>query len=282
VQALTMLVEGSSMRSISRTLGVSKNTVAKLLVDAGMACSAYHDKTVRGVTARRVECDEIWSFVYAKEKNAAKARGVIDAAGNLWTWTALDSDTKLIISWLLSRSRDAVYALEFMRDLKSRLTHRVQLTTDGLVSYLEGVDGAFGAEVDYAQLVKVYGREAGDEPEHERRYSPYGVTSRSDMGVSGYPDPEHISTSHVERHNLTMRMGMRRFTRLTNAFSKKMENHSHMLALYFVYYNFCWVHGTIKTTPAVAAGLAEYPRTVRWVDDLIEEFQGRPRHTTAY
>ena len=264
-----MLVEGMSMRSISRTLGISRTTVDKLLVDAGRACLAYHDENVRGVQARLIECDEIWSFVYAKEKNAAKAKGVIDAAGDHWTWTALDSETKLIISWHVSQTRDAPPAVEFMRDLKSRLAGRVQLTTDGLGAYVEAVDYAFMSDVDFAQLVKVYGSKSEEEIEGERKYSPYGVTGRTDIGVVGYPDPDYISTSYVERHNLSIRMGVRRYTRLTNAFSKKLANHVHNLALYFVYYNFCWVHGTLKTTPAVAAGLADYPRSVRWLNDMI-------------
>ena len=266
-----MLVEGSSIRSVCRTLGVSKNTVTRLLVDAGTACASYHDQTVRGVEARYVECDEIWSFCYSKEKNAATARGVIDAAGDLWTWTALDKESKLIISWYVSQGRDAIYAVEFMRDLQSRLAGRIQLTTDGLPVYVDAVLEAFGRDVDYAQLTKYFGR-----TQEERRYSPTTVTFSNAMGYSGEPDPDHVSTSLVERHNLTMRMGMRRYTRLTNAFSKKMANHIHQLALYLVYYNFCWIHGTLKTSPAVAAGLAEYPRNVRWINELaLEESRRR-------
>ena len=263
-----MLVDGSSMRAISRVLGISRNAVARLLVNAGAACAAFHDKAVRGVRARRVECDEIWSFCYAKERNAPRAKGVIDHAGDLWTWTGLDVDSKLLISWLVSQGRDAVYAVEFMTDLKSRLTHRVQLTTDRHGVYLEAVDTAFGGDVDFAQLVKVYGMQDPDAP---RRYSPYGVTDTWSEGFVGNPDPEYITTSHVERHNLTMRMSMRRFTRLTNAFSKKVENHIHELALYAVWYNFVRPHGSLfGQTPAQAAGLAPFPYNVRWIGDLID------------
>ena len=271
-----MLVEVSSMRATSRVLGISRATVDKLLVEAGTVCAAYHDTQVRGIRARRVECDEIWSFCYAKERNKARAKGAIDGVGDLWTWTGIDSETKLIISWLVSQGRDAVYAVEFMTDLKSRLTHRVQLTTDKYGAYLEAVDSAFGGEVDFAQLVKLYGVQAEDEGV-SRRYSAMGVTGTLPEGVVGNPDPDYISTSHVERHNLTMRMSMRRFTRLTNAFSKKVENHVHALAMYFVWYNFVRVHTSIKKTPAQAAGLAEWAWDIRRIGDLIDAFYGRLR-----
>lgn len=265
VEALSMLCEGSSMRSISRTLGISHTTVDKLLVDAGRASAAYHDENVRGVNARLVECDEIWSYVYAKERNAAKAKGVVDAAGDLWTWTAIDPETKLIISWYVSQSRETEYAAAFMRDLKSRLAGRVQLTTDGLPSYVDAVAAEFVRDVDYSQLFKVFGNKTVEDMPKERKSALRGVTNSKEMVMYGEPDLDHISTSHVER------MGMRRFTRLTNAFSKKVVNHVHALALYFVYYNYCWIHGTIKTTPAVASGLADYPRTVRWLHDMIAD-----------
>ena len=263
-----MLVEGSSLRAISRVLGISLTTVLKLQVDAGSACASFHDDAVRGVSAQRIQCDEIWSFCYAKERNAARAKGVIDSAGDLWTWTGLDVESKLLISWLVTPGRDAGYAVEFMNDLKSRLTHRVQLTTDRHNAYLVAVEEAFQGDVDFSQLVKVYGAQDPDRP---RRYSPMTVTGQETQIVVGNPDPKHISTSHVERHNLTMRMSMRRFTRLTNAFSKKMENHIHALATYAVYYNFCRPHVSLSgQTPAQAAGLAPYPYHVRWIGELID------------
>ena len=271
VEALSMLCEGSSMRSISRTLGISRTTVDKLLVDAGRACAAYHDLTVRDVVANYVECDEIWSYVYAKERNAAKAKGVVDAVGDVWTWTAIDPETKLLISWHVSQSRETENAAVFMRDLKSRLAGRVQLTTDGLPSYVDAVAAEFVRDVDFSQLFKVFGTKTVENMPKERKSALRGVTNSKEMVMYGEPDLDHISTSHVERMNLNMRMGMRRFTRLTNAFSKKVVNHVHALALYFVYYNYCWIHGTIKTTPAVEAGLADYPRTVRWLHDMIED-----------
>ena len=242
--------------------------VDKLLVDADRSCAAYHDENVREVNARLVECDEIWSYVYAKERNAAKAKGVVDAAGDLWTWTAIDPETKLIISWYVSQSRETEYAAAFMRDLKSRLAGRVQLTTDGLPSYVDAVAAEFVRDVDYTQLFKVFGTKTVENMPKERKSALRGVTNSKEMVMYGEPDLDHISTSHVERMNLNMRMGMRRFTRLTNAFSKKVVNHVHALALYFVYYNYCWIHGTIKTTPAVASGLADYPRSVRWLHDI--------------
>ena len=263
-----MLVEGSSMRSVSRVLGVSINTVSKLLIDAGKACAEYHDKTIRNVNARSIQCDEIWSFVFAKARNANTATGVIDTAGDVWTWTGLDRETKLIVSWLVG-GRDSSYALEFMDDLQSRLSHRVQLTTDGHKAYLDAVDEAFGGQVDYAQLVKLYGQ-APDDPQG-RRYSPAQCVGVRKIPVSGIPDMDAASTSHVERHNLTMRMSMRRFTRLTNAFSKKVQNHCHALALYFVWYNFCRKHKTLGKTPAMAAGLADYQRDMRWIVEMIDE-----------
>lgn len=266
VQILTMLCEGSSMRSISRVADVSINTVSKLLVDAGTFCAALHDREVRNVRSQRVQCDEIWSFVGAKAKNVASMKQPVDGAGDVWTWTALDSDSKLIVSWLVG-GRDGEYALAFMDDVKDRLANRVQLTTDGHRAYLNAVEEAFGADIDYAMLVKQYGEPDGKKSSPERRYSPAICTGAVKTRVEGNPDPAHVSTSHIERANLTMRMANRRFTRLTNAFSKKFENHVHMVALYTVWYNFIRVHKTLKMSPAMASGVS---RTLWSMADLVE------------
>lgn len=251
VQILSMLCEGSSMRSISRVCDVSINTVTKLLVDAGETCLALHDELVRDVRASRIQCDEIWSFCYAKGKNVAKAKAATEDAGDVWTWTALDADTKLIVSYFVG-DRSGQSAIALMDDLCSRLNNRVQITTDGHKAYLEAVEGAFGGDVDYAQLIKLY----GDVPEsHKGRYSPAECTGIKKNRIEGNPDLKHVSTSYVERQNLNMRMGMRRFTRLTNAFSKKLDNHIHALALYFMFYNFTRIHKSLKVTPAMAAGI---------------------------
>ena len=259
-QILHMLVEGSSMRSTARVVGVSYNTVAKLLVDAGQVCATFHDKAVRGVASEFVECDEIWSFCYAKERNAPyiqpNAKNAPDHAGNVWTWTALDSDARLILTWLAGFGREHETAMIFMADLHSRLANRVQLSTDGLNAYLSSVEETFGSEVDYAQIIKTYGN--------------HRVTSVDKRSISGDPDYYLASTAYMERHNLTTRMSMRRYTRLTNAFSKKLENHCHALALYFVYYNFCRNHSTIKTTPAIKAGLTEREYDFDWIVEMID------------
>jgi IS1 family transposase len=251
-QILSMLCEGSSMQSTARVCDVSFNAIVKLLEDAGKACETFHDKSVRGVKAKRVQCDEIWSFCYAKARNVATAKAAPEGAGDLWTWTALDADSKLVVSYLVG-GRDAGYANVFMQDVADRLANRVQLTTDGHRAYLEAVEGAFGADIDYAMLVKHYG-EAATPP---GRYSPAVCTGATRERVEGRPDPDHVSTSYVERQNLNFRMGMRRFTRLTNAFSKKAENHYHMVCLYTVFHNFVRIHKTLRCTPAMAAGLSQ-------------------------
>ena len=242
------------MRSTSRMIDVSINTVVKLLVNIGAACARYHNENVRGLTCRRVQADEIWSFCYAKDKNVPAAMKGRPGVGSVWTWSAIDADSKLIVSWLVG-SRDAGYAHEFMQDVASRLANRVQLSTDGLRLYLEAVEDAFGSAVDYAQLVKIY----GEAPESEKRYSPAECIGTRKIEISGSPDPDHISTSYAERVNLTMRMSMRRFTRLTNGFSKKVENLEAAFALFAMHYNFCRIHKTLRVTPAMAAGLSDHP-----------------------
>jgi IS1 family transposase len=260
-QILAMLCEGSSMRSISRVADVSINTVSKLLVEAGEACLAIHDETVCNVKASRIQCDEIWSFCHAKEKNVATAKAAPEGAGDVWTWTAIDADTKLIVSFFVG-DRGGESAMILMDDLRARLANRVQLTTDGHKAYLEAVEGAFGADVDYAQLVKLYGPTITA----PGRYSPAECTGIKKIRREGNPDIQHVSTSYVERQNLTMRMSMRRFTRLTNAFSKKLDNHIHALALYFAFYNFCRIHKTLRMSPAMAAGITDR----LWsLDDII-------------
>ncbi len=279
-QILGMLVEGMSMRAASRIAKVSINTVTKLMVEAGEACAAHHDEAVRNVTSSKVQCDEIWAFCYAKDKNVAKAKAAPEGAGDVWTWTALDSDSKMILSYEVG-DRSSATAIEFMDDLRSRLSNRVQLTTDGHNAYLEAVEGAFGGDVDYAQLVKLYGEPTGRKG-HERKYSPSECTGTLKRRVEGNPDIKSVSTSHVERQNLTMRMGMRRFTRLTNAFSKKVENHLHMLSLYFMHYNFVRIHKTLKCTPAMAAGVSDTLHDMEWIVSLIDARAQKPIRPKTY
>ena len=259
---LNTLCEGRSLRAAARLASVSVNTVSKLLIDAGRVCADLHDELMQNVTARRIQCDEIWSFAYAKQKNDATAETALGEAGDTWTWTALDSDSRLIVSWLIG-GRDSAYALAFMDDLRSRLASRVQLTTDGHKAYLEAVEGAFGGDVDYAQLIKLYG-EPTSRKGREPKGSPSERTGTHEPRIDGMSDRRHVSTGHVERQNLMMQM--RRFTRPTNAFSKKFENHTHMIALYTVWYNFIRIHKSLRVTPAMEAGLSE---TVWDMDDLV-------------
>ena len=274
---LHMLCEGMSIRAITRLTGASKNTVAKLLIDAGKACAAYHDANVRNVKAERVQVDEIWSFTYAKQKNVATAKAAPEAAGDTWTWTAIDADSKLIVSYLVG-GRDGEYAMWFIDDLASRLANRVQLTSDGHRAYLEAVEGAFGCDVDYAQLVKIYGPTITA----PGRYSPAECTGIRKRTVEGRPDVDHVSTSYVERQNLTMRMHMRRFTRLTNGFSKKVENHAHAVALHMMYYNFVRIHKTLRVTPAMAAGVTDRLWEIEDIAKLVEEAEAKPGKRGPY
>jgi IS1 family transposase len=253
VQVLAALVEGASIKSTCRMTGAAKHTVLKLLKEMGCACASYHNKAVRNLRVRRIQADEIWAFVYGKDKNLTLEQ-VQAGAGSVWTWTALDADTKLIASYMLG-DRGASTARSFMRDVAGRIANRIQLTTDGHRVYADAVEDAFGADIDYAMLVKIYGA-SSDNP--DSRYSPATCIGCRTGILSGNPDSDHISTSFVERSNLSMRMGMRRFTRLTNAFSKKLENHGHMVALYFMHYNFCRVHKTLRVTPAMEAGITDH------------------------
>jgi IS1 family transposase len=252
-QIVAALVEGCSIRATVRMTGASKNTIAKLLVELGAACSQYLDKHLVNLNCKRVQVDEIWSFCYAKAKNVTPEISAKNPfAGDVWTWVAIDADTKLIPSWIVG-PRDGVTARIFVNDLANRLANRIQLTSDGLSVYLQAVERAFRGEVDYAQLVKIY----GETSECQKRYSPAECLGCERKAIAGYPDPEHVSTSYVERQNLTMRMSMRRFTRLTNGFSKKIENHVAMVALHCLHYNFCRIHQSLRITPAMAAGVSD-------------------------
>lgn len=260
------LVEGNSIRSTCRMTGTCKDAVLKLIRDMGATCAEFHDSAVRGVKARRIQCDEVWSFCYAKEKNVPE-KMKDSGAGSVWTWIAIDPDSKLVLSYLCG-GRDAEWAYRFMEDLASRVTTRIQITTDGLRAYAEAVEGAFGMDVDYAMLIKLYGAPS-DRP--DTRYSPAECIGTRIAVLSGSPDPRRICTSHIERMNLNVRMGIRRFTRLTNAFSKKFENHCHMVAIYHAYYNFCRVHQTLRVTPAMEAGLTSHVWTLEELVSLLEE-----------
>ena len=262
------LVEGCSIRATVRMTGAAKNTVVKLLVDLGTACSEYQDHNLRNLNCKRLQLDEIWSFVYAKAKNVPTGKAGEFGVGDVWTWTAIDADTKLVPSWLIG-TRDGAAAKAFVSDLASRLAHRVQITTDGHKAYLDAVEEAFGMDVDYAMLVKVYGAGGG---QAEMRYSPAECVGCKKERVTGYPDPNHVSTSFAERANLTMRMSMRRFTRLTNAHSKKVENHAHAVALHFMWYNFGRIHETLRSTPAMRAGVADHKWSIKEIVGLLDGY----------
>ena len=267
-QVIAALVEGNSIRATCRMTGTSKGTVIRLLQEIGEACAQYQNENLRDLSCRRIQCDEIWSFCHSKQKNVPEDRQGQWGYGDVWTWVAIDADSKLIPSWLVGL-RDAGYAYEFMSDLAERLTHRVQITTDGHSPYLHAVEDAFGAGVDFAMLVKIYGKPV----ERETRYSPATCLGTDTHVIQGHPDPEHISTSYIERQNLTMRMSMRRFTRLTNAFSKKIENLEHAVALHFMYYNFARPHKTLgnMTTPAMAAGVSDHVWSIEEIIRLLPD-----------
>jgi IS1 family transposase len=270
VQIVRAMVEGNSVRSITRMTGVCQEAILKLLRELGTACATYHDEMIRGIKSRRIQCDEIWSFVGAKQKNVSEEK-MATGWGDVWTWTAIDADSKLVVSYLIGQ-RGADWAKAFLEDVASRVSNRIQLTTDGHHVYVDAVESAFGADVDYAMLIKLYGSPT---TLPETRYSPGECIGIETKIKSGNPDPRHISTSYVERQNLTMRMSMRRFTRLTNGFSKKLENHCHSIALYFAYYNLCRVHQTLRVTPAMEAGLTDHVWEIEELLGLLESAEAR-------
>jgi IS1 family transposase len=276
-QILAMLCEGSSMRSISRVVDVSINTVTKLLIDAGETCLELHNDLVRDVKSSKVQCDELWSFCYAKERTAKTLENRPEGSGDVWTWTALDADSKMIVSYFVG-DRSGQSAIALMDDLRARLANRVQLTTDGHKAYLEAVEGSFGGDVDYAQLVKMY----GESPSPKGRYSPAECTGIKKTAIEGNPDEKHVSTSYAERSNLTMRMSMRRFTRLTNGFSKKIDNNIRALALYFMFYNFCRIHKSLKMSPAMAAGVSQTLWSLEDIAERIEARVNQPKKRGSY
>jgi IS1 family transposase len=279
VLILTLLCEGSSMRSISRIADVSINTVTKLLEDAGEACLAMHDELVRDVKSVRIQADEIWSFCYAKQRNVAAATAAPEGAGDVWTWTAIDADTKLMVSYFVG-DRTADSAMALAEDLRNRIaTERVQITTDALSRYIVAIRETFGADADYAMLEKVYKPDAGIP---KGRYSPGVCTGIRKRTIEGRPDPKHVSTSYVERANLSIRMQNRRFTRLTNGFSKKFQNHVHALALYFAFYNFVRIHKTLRMTPAMAAGVTDKLWSMEDIANRIEAGQAKPMKRGPY
>ncbi len=267
-QVLQMMIEGISLRSIVRLSDVSRTTLQKLLEDAGEAFSEYQDRTLMNLPCKRIQVDEAWAFCYAKQKNVATAKAAPEGAGDIWTWVGLDAESKLAVSWYVG-GRDSEAAMIFMDDLAKRLANRVQLTSDGHKAYLEAVEGAFGGNIDYAMLVKVF----GPAPEGQRRYSPAECIGAVKHRVEGNPDPKYVSTSYAERQNLNIRMGNRRMTRLTNAFSKKAANHAHMMAIYFMHYNFVRIHQTLKITPAMAAGVTSKLWEMSDMVRVLEEWE---------
>jgi IS1 family transposase len=273
---LHLLCEGQSIRAVTRLTGASKNTVTKLVVDAGRACAGYQDRVLRNLPCKRVQVDEIWNFVYAKQANVGGAKRAPANAGDVWTWTAICADTKLLCTWLIG-ARDAECAETFMLDLRDRLANRVQLTSDGHRPYLTAVHSAFGADIDYAMLVKLYGAD----PAGEKRYSPAKCIGARKTRIMGNPDHSKISTSYAERQNLTMRMHMRRFTRLTNAFSKKVENHAYAVALHAMYYNFVRIHQTLKVSPAMAAGVTKKLWEMTDIVAMLEDWEAERARVKA-
>ncbi len=263
-QVVIALVEGNSIRATVRMTGVAKNTIVKLLADLGRACAEYQDKAFRSLPCKRIQCDEIWSFCYAKEKNVPEDKKGLFGYGDVWTFTAICADTKLVPSWHIGR-RDIEDAIIFMKDLAGRLASRVQLTTDGHKMYLEAVESAFGSGIDFSQLVKIYGQTV----EGQKRYSPPQCIGTIKMPINGNPDILKVSTSYVERQNLTMRMNMRRFTRLTNAFSKKVVNLFYAVSLHFMYYNFCRIHQTLRVTPAMEARVTDHVWNIQEILGLL-------------
>lgn len=274
-QILSMLAEGNSLRATSRMSDVSFNTVVKLLIDVAQACEKYQDETVRGIKSKRLQCDEIWAFIYAKQKNVPEEMQGTLGVGDVWTWTAIDADSKLLVSWAVGR-RDAFTANAFMLDVADRLATRVQLTTDGHKPYLEAVEGAFGANIDYAMLIKMYEGDSGKRATAERRYSPATCTGSREQTITGNPDAAHISTSYIERQNLTVRMQLRRFTRLTNAFSKSLNHHKASLAIHFCHYNFARIHQTLRVTPAMEAGISDHVWSIEEIVGLLDWAAAQP------
>jgi len=269
IRIVAALVEGNSIRSTSRMTSIARNTITKLLVDLGMACMKFHDVHIRNLRVRRLQCDEIWAYIGAKAKNVSSEKKEV-GWGDVWTWVGIDADTKLVVSYLVG-GRGADWALDFMKDCASRIKGRVQVTTDGHKAYISAVEDSFGADVDYAQLQKIYGASL----ENETRYSPATCIGCEMKVVSGDPDPKHVSTSYVERQNLTMRMHMRRFTRLTNAFSKKLDNHAYAVALHFMYCNYVRIHQTLRVTPAMESQLSDHVWTIEELLQMADSYMPR-------